>query len=540
MACAGIVAALHWRLFRSAIWPDVAKAAIAAGALAMLAWERHRRRAGRPVARRTARRMGIALVAAAVLAWYAGALYAYRGFFHVWDQFHYVVGSKYFRELGYDGLYRCAAVALDQTGTVRQRDGSPVDLRAEVRAPGFLVRDLDRGNVLVPAAGALADPGACTGRFTPARWNAFRRDVVFFRMAAGAQHWAQMQRDHGYNPPPPWTAVGGAVAGLRPASSGWMVALALLDPLLVLGAFAALAWAFGWRTASLAAVFWGCQAFAPFFWTGGAFLRQDWFFLSVLAVSLSRRGRHAAAGASLAVAACLRVFPALLAIGWVVMLLDPRTARPRRRAMLRTAAGGLAAAVVMLAAGAAAAGPGAYPAFVRHIRLHERTPLTNEMGLRPLLTSGIGHGPASGRLRYLRDERLPDPVQPWKDVRSARWRSRQPVAWMLALLLAAPFVIAVRRARRTWAAPGLSTLWIALMLQLTSYYYAVLVAIAPLARLRRRLEVWMPAAALASQIAAAALWWMDERHLALSAIALALVIAANSVFVIRGSRRLGR
>jgi hypothetical protein len=24
--------------------------------------------------------------------------------FHVWDQFHYVIGSKYFPELGYDGI----------------------------------------------------------------------------------------------------------------------------------------------------------------------------------------------------------------------------------------------------------------------------------------------------------------------------------------------------------------------------------------------------------------------------------------------------
>ena len=68
----------------------------------------------------------------------------------------------------------------------------------------------------------------------------------------------------------------------------------------------------------------------------------------------------------------------------------------------------------------------------------------------------------------------------------------------------------------------------------------MLVVITPLARLRRRLEAWMLAAALASQVAAAALWWLDERHLALSAIALALVLAATGVFVTRGSRGPGR
>ena len=35
-------------------------------------------------------------------------------------------------------------------------------------------------------------------------------------------------------------------------------------------------WAFGWRVMAVATVFWGCNAPANFYWTGGAFLRQDW------------------------------------------------------------------------------------------------------------------------------------------------------------------------------------------------------------------------------------------------------------------------
>lgn len=536
-----LVAGLEQLVYDGMAFTEPSKAGIAAAALACIAWERRRGRAGRPVARRTARAVAVALGLGSLGMWYAGAVFSYSGFFHVWDQFHYVIGSKYFRELGYDGIYRCSAVALDRAGTVDMPGtlpGRPVplDLRAEVRGPGYLIRDLGRGNVVVPAAGALADAGACTRRFSPARWASFQHDVVFFRLQVDAGHWQMMVRDHGYNPPPTWTAMGGAIAGLRPASKVWMLVLALLDPALVLAAFAALWWGFGWRTAALGAVFWGCQGFSPFFWTGGAFLRQDWFFFTILSVCLARRGRHAAAGASLAVAAALRVFPALLAIGWMVMLLDPRTRRRGRGAMLRTAAGGLAAAAVMLAAGAAVAGPKAYPAFVRHIRLHQQTPLTNEIGLRPLLAGGIDAGPSTGRLRRLRDERLPDPVQRWKEIRAERWQSRRLAAWAIALLLAVPFVAAVRRARRPWAAPGLSALWIVVTLQVTAYYYGFLAVTAPLARLRPRVEVWLLAFAVASQVAAAALWWHDERHLAFSALALAYVVAVNAAFA---RRRLG-
>jgi hypothetical protein len=39
-----------------------------------------------------------------------------------------------------------------------------------------------------------------------------------------------------------------------------------------------LVWAFGWRTTAIGVLFWGCNKAADFYWTGGAFLRQDWWF----------------------------------------------------------------------------------------------------------------------------------------------------------------------------------------------------------------------------------------------------------------------
>jgi hypothetical protein len=41
---------------------------------------------------------------------------------HIWDQFHYVIGSKYFPELGYDGLYVATVAAFEEKGPVGQED----------------------------------------------------------------------------------------------------------------------------------------------------------------------------------------------------------------------------------------------------------------------------------------------------------------------------------------------------------------------------------------------------------------------------------
>jgi len=528
------VAALQRLVFGGSFALDVARAAIAAAATACVLYERGRDRAGRPVAHRVRRRVGTALAAAAVASWFAGAAFSFRAGFHVWEQYHYFVGARYFRELGYDGLYRCAAVAMDEMGPVQAAGASPAaDLRAEVRAPERLIRNLGADNLLVPATAALADPGACRRRFAPARWEAFKADVRFFRMAAGAKDWERMQQDHGFNPPPGWLVAGGPLAGLRPAGGAWQVALGMLDGALLLGMLGALAWAFGWRVCAVGAVFWGTQAFSPFYWTGGAFLRYDWLFLVVAAACLARRRWYAAAGAAVAYAALLRVFPALFALGWVVaaaahLLRTGRVAPAHRRIVL----GAAAAIAVLVPLSAAVAGWDAWPAFRRHtIELHARTPLSNNMGLPVVLAHGlVGSGPGSGRLKYTRDDRLAEPVAPWKEARAERTARTRPVLWLLAAVALAGFVRALRRARRPWTALALSHLWPAVLLPLSCYYYAFLVLAAPLTRARRTLEAPLLALAAASQLAAYAFWWTDDRFAAESVLALAFCCAALAAF----------
>src|SRR5687768_5279105 len=98
-----------------------------------------------------------------------------------------------------------------------------------------------------------------------------------------------------------------------------MRAIAMIDIAYLLGVFAALWWAFGWRVAAVGAIFWGTQASAPFYWTGGAFLRQDWLFFMVLSACLARKRYFALAGAAMVYCGLLRVFPGLIVIGWLVV-----------------------------------------------------------------------------------------------------------------------------------------------------------------------------------------------------------------------------
>jgi len=499
---ASLAALQTWRL-GGIVWVDVAKGAVVAAALAALALGRW------------TRRVGLALGAAAIVAYFSGAVYGWPGGVHLWDQYHYFMGSRYFSELGYDGLYRCAAVAQDEL------DGNA---REQVRAPGWMIRNLGVDNALVPVAGALANPGACRARFTPARWAAFREDVRYFHGALSPRQWAAMQQDHGYNPPPTWT-LEAAPFVRHPATLRWLQLLAALDVALLLGVFAALWWAFGWRTASVAAVFWGCQAYSSFFWTGGAFLRQDWLFLLTLSVCLARRRRFAWAGAAWAGATMLRIFPVLLAAGWVVQVIAALVRRRRvPRPHLRLAMGALAAAAVVLPASVAVAGRDAWPQFARHIRLHDRTPLTNHVGLRPLLAAAAG--PLSGRARNLADAQAPDPYAAWKRVRAAREAQTRPVFWLLLAMGAAGFAAVLWRVRRLWRAACLSQVWMVWLPQLTGYYYSFLLLAAPL----RRIEVPLLVLAALSQVAWAAVRAFDDRSalLGLLAIGFTLVLLARN------------
>ena len=79
--------------------------------------------------------------------------FGYANFYHRWEFFHYYLGSKYDRELGYTRIYQCAAVAQADSGQANE-----VKTRK--------LRDLAKEDLLVPAQTVLEHPEECKDRFS--------------------------------------------------------------------------------------------------------------------------------------------------------------------------------------------------------------------------------------------------------------------------------------------------------------------------------------------------------------------------------------
>src|SRR4051812_13747788 len=334
----------------------------------------------------------------------------YSEYYHRHEFFHYYLGSKYFKEIGYTELYECTAVAevdLGRGAAVAKRD----------------LRDL-HVNLIKPIKDTyvLTHPEQCKNRFSAARWEDWKKDVDWFYHSSVGSYWDNMQKDHGYNPPPVWGMTGKLFASLAPAGDTFFKVLSMIDVGFHVGIILLFYWAFGFRIMAVATVFWGCNAPANFYWTGGAFLRQDWLFMLVAAVCCARKRKFGLAGAALTWSALLRIFPGIFIIGIAIIIgfqLIENIRKKKAKNLLdyihpdhrRFILG----CVVCLAALVPASmifteGTQAYKDFYEHtLKTHQRTPLTNTMGLETMLEHDW-----KGRMRFTHDDNLDDPFETWK------------------------------------------------------------------------------------------------------------------------------
>ena len=544
---------------------DITKALIAIAAAAAVFYEQQRVAERRPVAERWKRFIGLTLAIAAIVCYFEGFRFGYPKFYHRWDQYHYYMGAKYFREMGYDGLYKCSVIAEDELGVVKYDDEDhigtgrrQVDLPKEIRHPDKKIRNLGADNLLMPVTEVLEHPEACKSHFSPARWELYKQDVAFFRLTADKKWWDDMQGDHGFNPPPVWTIAGYYFSNLFPAGRGfeppiighvnWLQCLAMLDVAYLAAMFGALWWAFGWRVCAVAGIYWGCQAAAPTSWTQGAFLRQDWLFFLVLAACAARKRWYAVSGASMVYAGLLRVFPGLAVIGWLAVA-GWQLVRHRRltRPQLRMLGGGTLAAALLIPLSLQVSGKDAYQEFFKHtLQVHDRTPLTNHMGLRVLISQKIpfeiavhkgpidfevGTGPKSGRMKYTQDSKLVDPFEVWMRMRNERYDKFKLVAYAITALSLAYFLWVTRRIKSMWVAQCLGQIFIILMSQLTSYYYSFMILLAPLTRARRQMEAPLFGFAALSQFVFIIFGYNDDKYWMLTALSLAVCYAVLAMFL---------
>jgi hypothetical protein len=313
-------------------------------------------------------RVALAGLAAASVVVYVNFL-AFHGahvFVHAHDVANYYLGSKYFGELGHAGLYTAI-------------------LRAEAEGADRLwtteARDLAR-NEVVGARELLAKSEEVKAQFTPERWAEFRRDVLVFRSALGPDHWPTFLNDHGYNATPLWTLIGGTIAShVRLEDGHGLLLLSLIDPVLLALAFGAILATFGFETFCLALAYFCLIYGAAFDWTGGAFLRYLWFASVAGFACALVKGRRALAGALLALATVMRIFPFAFLLGLVAR--TPRLPRPTRRVLMGFAAAALALGVATLAV---PHGLRAWALFRENMSGHLRSVSPNMVGTTALLS----------------------------------------------------------------------------------------------------------------------------------------------------------
>jgi hypothetical protein len=169
--------------------------------------------------------------------------------------------------------------------------------------------------------------------------------------------------------------------------------------------------------------------------------------------------------------------------------------------------GSVLAALFLGGASAIVSGPHAYAAFAERIRSHEHTRLTNNMGLPVLLAHDW-----QNRMQFTLDERLDDPVQPWKESHAARLASLHPLWLALCAGVFAWLAWALSKIRLLWVGMVLSVALLVCVLDLTCYYYVFFVALAPLIRVRPQLAPAFLALAGASQALLMQLYWIDDRY----------------------------
>ncbi len=443
------------------------KGVLAISAICFSVWALIRRLAGKPFAKKQIAIATMVFGGLGIGAWVVADDLGATNFIHKWEFFHYYLGSKYPEELGYKRLYLCAAIAQAELGPA---------MKEEVIARN--IRDLET-DTMTQAAPVLEHPEICKRHFTAPRWRDFKRDINWFRHSSNQKFWEGMSTDHGYNPPPVWTMSGHLFGMLVPhANTSGMTMLASIDVFFFAFSFFFIWWAFGLEVCAAALVYWGTQFPANGYFTGGAFLRHDWLFYLILAACLLRKHYWAGAGAALAASTLLRVFPAFFFVG-IAVVAATYFLKHRRLAThhMRFFAGAAVGTVVLVAASVAIAGPKSYEGFYEHIQVHNRAPLTNNMGL-PILLSFT----QAGRAEHTRDPNALDEFGKWGELRTRAFTARKPAFLLLNAFIGFVFVLTLRKIKTLWIAMALSGVLICSVLSLTCYYYCFFILAALLTK----------------------------------------------------------
>jgi hypothetical protein len=368
-------------------------------------------------------------------------------FAHYLDLRQYYTTAKYFRELGYRGIYE-ADVATYLEDHPERKDA--VD--------NIPMRDLHSLKMSTPAQ-QESRIEAIKSRFTPERWQELKEDERWFRDAMGNSHWLEMLCDFGGNATPVWITIAHFLFEATPPSNLGFTLLGLLDLALLSGMFFAVWRCYGPRTALIVMTVFGANDFIMYGtnW-GGATLRHDWLAYIGYGACALRKERWALGGALLALSTMIRVFPALAIAGAAlpaalrvsesfvrerkVPAIRELLARERNTVHMLLGAAGMV--VVTFAVSAAVLSPAAWPDCLKKVS-----------------QLAADNHPASIALRSL--------IGGWEDNQASVIRNRMPL-FVAATLLYVGLVLLAARKRRADQGALLGMILVPVLTYPANYY----------------------------------------------------------------------
>ncbi|MFO7567343.1 MAG: hypothetical protein R6X02_32165 [Enhygromyxa sp.] len=302
-----------WLLLSSRWETNEMQFSFAIGAIALLlaavAWRTlilHRRQSSDPATPNRWLRWGDRMISAALLvaALCSATQYFYaqrngKSWLHTWDIYHQVIGAKYFEELGYFKLYEC-------TWEIDEINSGHFKNVKEMRNIKTLA---------VKPVHKVVGERDCVDRFEPERLEQFAQDIDDMVELGGARMFNKLFGDKGFNGTPFHAWILGQVTDGVPIVKEEYLWLGLLDVWLMLLAFAAIAWAWDLKTASIIALFFFANFPNRYIHMGGSILRFDYIAMLIFALVAMKKNRFGIAGACVAWAAAERLFPAIFAVG---------------------------------------------------------------------------------------------------------------------------------------------------------------------------------------------------------------------------------
>ncbi|MCB9489090.1 MAG: hypothetical protein H6684_10205 [Deltaproteobacteria bacterium] len=277
-----------------------------------------------------------------------------------WNAFHYILATKYFDEVGYFDLYRAAALADDEMNKVFQANNGTIrDMRLYKRVP--IRRQIDEAR-----RDGLKD------RFTPERWEEFKRDLDSMLIKRSAKFWGGPINDRGFNPSPAWLVLHRPLLNVYPFHKEWGIKdLTDASSWMLLAVVVAFWWALGLRYA-LFATLWFTVYFGNYGKILGTYFGYDWFVYFAFFFALAAKGWWKSGAPFLAYSGMMRGFTGMAAFPAAFRWLWDAV---RHRAIPRQGTGYLVAVgvccVLLLGLGSMTQrGTGAWSEWIEKISVH--------------------------------------------------------------------------------------------------------------------------------------------------------------------------